>query len=228
MLWKIPFPTDMHLIFQRFLFLHALNFISKAYSGPIYPETMFNYTVLNSHNLCDNLEIKSSLCCWFYRAGIKMHFWLSCSLLGLFSNRDITVWIIKKIVRKGRWLWSTFESWPPRGITCNWSKPSKKLHPFATYAFTVTVTLKMQLTWDSQIIQVMLIHVSMHFAWKGKQKLLPFPRTNVCPAGAELSACTQGTAGAHTTAQERRSCTARGSYCTFWRQQEKPGNETLC
>lgn len=33
--WKILSPTDMYLIFQRFLFLLALSFLSKAYSGPI-------------------------------------------------------------------------------------------------------------------------------------------------------------------------------------------------
>lgn len=97
---------------------------------------------------------------------------------------------------------------------------SKKLHPFATYAFPFTVTLKMQLTWDLQIIQVMLIHVSMHFPWKGKQELLPFPRTVLlklsCQPAHRALLC------AHTIAQECHSCAATDN-CTFGDRQKNTG-----
>lgn len=68
----------------------------------------------------------------------------------------------------------------------------------------------------------MFVHVGMHFPWKGKQEPLPFPRTNLSPAEAELSAYMQGTA----------PCSHRSPGVLQLRVLEtgrkRLGNETLC
>lgn len=69
---------------------------------------------------------------------------LSEGFTSFFHITDITKWIMN-ISQQRQWLWSSFESWPPREIAGSWGKfreLSKKLFPFAIYSFTITVTLK--------------------------------------------------------------------------------------
>lgn len=84
------------------------------------------------------------LCC-FYRAGIKLLFWiLREGFTSFFPIADITRWIMN-MSQQRQWLWSRFESWPPveiAGSRGKFRELSKKLFPFAIYSLPVTVALK--------------------------------------------------------------------------------------